>query len=177
MRCTGPGLDMLKSPSTGLRMHLCTVICQLLKHPEIWFCLSASSVQNVVVPVSLVCSCWLHSAGLGMLLLLTETMLGALLFRTVGYHCELFFGKPFICDKLSSNPCQILQSINCSYVKNQVNVHLRYKMSLRIYACTCTQKSWLEIMWTMNICNSHLKPMGLKTRLHFQDTDRHFLWF
>lgn len=126
---------MVKSSSTGRRMCLCTVICQLLKHPEgqVWFCLSASSVQNVVVPVGLVCSCWSHSEGLGMLLLLTETMLGTLLFRTVGYHCELFFGKPFICDKLSSNPCQILQPINCSYVKNRVNAHLRYKMCLREY--------------------------------------------
>lgn len=113
-------------------MHLCTVMCQLLEHPEgqVWFCLFASSVQNVVVPLSLVCSCWSHSVGLGMLLLLTSV--GGV-YYSVGYHCELFFVKPFICDKLSLNPCQILQSINCSYSKNQVDVHLRYKMCLWEY--------------------------------------------
>lgn len=123
---------MVKSSSTGPGMHLCTVMCQFLEHPEeqVWFCLCASSVQNVVVPVRLGCTCWSHTVGLGRLLLLTKTVMGGLLFSTVGYHCQLFFGKPFICDKLSLNPCQILQSINCSYIKNQVNVQLRYKMCL-----------------------------------------------
>lgn len=70
----GCGFDMVKSSSTGLGMHLCTVMCQLLEHPGglVWFfCLCASSVQHVVVPVSLVCS-----VGLGMLLLLTKTVVG-----------------------------------------------------------------------------------------------------
>lgn len=53
---------------------------------------------------------------------------GSLLFSTVGYHGQLFFGKPFIYDNLSLNPCQIFQSINHSYIKNEVNVHSRYKM-------------------------------------------------
>lgn len=95
-------------------------MCQLLKHPlgQLRFCLSASSVQ-----LAILCEGRLQ-------LLITEcgfgdvpapeqnNVSGVLLFKTVGYHHELFFGKPFICDKLSLNPCQILQSINCSYMKN-----------------------------------------------------------
>lgn len=46
-----------------------------------------------------------------------NNVLGFLFFTTVGYHCELFFGKPFICDKLLLNPGQILQSITSSYMK------------------------------------------------------------
>lgn len=48
-----------------------------MEHAEgvVWFCLSTSSLQDVVLPVSLVCSCWSHRVGLGMLLLLTQTVL------------------------------------------------------------------------------------------------------
>lgn len=113
--------DAVKSSSTGLSIApLHCVMCQLSKNPmgQLRFCLSASGVQLAV----------LHEVHLQ--LLITErgfgdvpaaeqnNVGGILLFKTVGYHRELFFGKAFICDELSLNPGQILQSINCSYMKN-----------------------------------------------------------
>lgn len=111
---------MMKSSSTGLSMHLYTVSCQLLKNPvgQLRFCLSASSVQLAVL-CEVCLQLLIMECGFGGVPAAEQNnVLGVFLFKTVGYHCELFFGKPVICDKLSLNLCQILQSINYSYMKH-----------------------------------------------------------
>lgn len=64
MRYTGLWIWHGEVISSGPGMQLCTVMYQLLEHPEgqAWFCLGASSVQNVVVP----------SCELGLQLLVTH---------------------------------------------------------------------------------------------------------
>lgn len=140
------------------------VMCQLLKHPmgQLWFCSEQLAVLCELCSQLLITEC-----RFGDVPLLSKTNVwGGLLFKTVGCHRELFFGKPFICDKLSVNPCQILQSINVTW-----------KMELMF---TWGRKCVCESICTYAHAKkalSHLKPMELATKLYFWGRDWHFLYF